>query len=78
MRTSVWRHLLLLELSLVLQYLNPQKYLLLTLEMAEMIHYLKNKVGVVDFENTQELVMSRAQGSEGPTGFEILPIHGLL
>ena len=36
----------------------------------EMIHYLINKVGVVDFAN--------AQGPEGPAGFEILPIRGLL
>ena len=35
-----------------------------------MIHYLKNKVGVVDFAN--------AQGPEGPAGFEILPLRGLL
>ena len=26
-------------------------------EMEEMIHYLKNKVGVVDFANAQGLVM---------------------
>ena len=30
-----------------------------------MVHYLNNKVGVVDFAN--------AQGPEGPAGFEILP-----
>ena len=35
--------------------------------LAEMIHYLKNKVGVVDFANAQ-----------GPAGFEILPLCGLL
>ena len=35
-----------------------------------MIHYLKNKVGGVDFSN--------AQGPEGPAGFKILPIRGLL
>ena len=43
-----------------------------------MIHYLKNKVGVVDFANTQGLVMFKAQGPEGPAGFETLPIRGLL
>ena len=32
-----------------------------------MIHYLKNKVGVVDFANAQ-----------GPAGFETLPLRGLL
>ena len=34
------------------------------------IHYLQNKVGVVDF--------AKSQGPEGPAGFETLPIHGIL
>ena len=40
------------------------------MEFYTMIHYLKNKVGVVDFAN--------AQGPEGPAGFKILPIRGHL
>ena len=43
-----------------------------------MIHYLKNKVGVVDFANAQGVVIFKAQGLEGPAGFETLPISGLL
>ena len=35
------------------------------------IHYLKNKVGVVDFANAPK-------GPEGLAGFEILPLRGLL
>ena len=43
------------------------------------IHYLKNKVEVVDFANAQAVVIFfKAQGPEGPAGFEILPLHGLL
>ena len=48
---------------------NQSFYLMQSISMA-MIHYLKNKVGVVDFAN--------AQGPEGPAGFEILPLRGLL
>ena len=36
----------------------------------EMIHYLENKVTIVDFAN--------AQGPKGPAGFETLPIPGFL
>ena len=31
-----------------------------------MIHYLKNKVGVVDFANAQGVVMFKDQGPDGP------------
>ena len=40
-----------------------------------MIHYIENKVGVVDFANVQEMLIF---GPPGPTGFEILPIRELL
>ena len=46
------------------------KIIIVTKTFEIVIHYLKNKVGVVDFAN--------AQGPEGPAGFEILPLRGLL
>ena len=43
-----------------------------------MIHYLENKVGVVDFANARNGNVLKLKGPLGPTGFEILAICGLL
>ena len=51
-------------------------------DVYEMIYYFENKVlGVVDFANAQGLVIKnvlKPKGPLGPSGFEILPICGLL
>ena len=52
------------------------QYYVFSKESGTMIHYLKNKVGVVDLANAQGLVMFKAQGPKGPAGFEFYQSAG--